>query len=142
MFIQRLKSAAFIGLLASLSTAALAIESRREVLTSRAVEIHGVEYSCLGAIRASLIRQVAQDSAGDPSALNEFRSLVRGQPVYLCKAKKLPHVETASWCDGSGCTGAEAHKLRSGQCVVSGQWEGQDDGESVDENEHRKNCIQ
>jgi hypothetical protein len=107
-------------------------------LRSRVVTLDGVDYSCLGAIQSSVIKKL---TATDPESGAELRSLIRSKPAYLCKAKRAPHAETASWCDGSACYGAEARLLQSGICQVTGHWTGQDDQDSIDWEDFQENCV-
>lgn len=107
-------------------------------LRSRVVTLEGVEYSCLGAIQSSVIRRLA---SANPENSTELRSLIRSKPSYLCKAKRAPHAETASWCDGTACYGAEAQLLQWGHCQVTGHWSGQDDQDTIDWEDFQENCI-
>ncbi len=59
--------------------------------------------------------------------------------LYAYLKLRINH-RTKLWCDGSGSSGSTA-TFKSGKCVISDVWFGQDDGDLIDEAADAKNCL-
>ena len=127
-------------MIASLSLVVVLVSSSVSFAGSRPDIIDGVPFRCVNAMRSELIRNFSAENRDDPEAVKNFKELIHLAATYSCRERRNENVEHLSWCDGSACSGATAI-LKKGHCIVSDSWFGQDDSDSVDEQEDANTCF-
>jgi hypothetical protein len=110
------------------------------IAAAKTVELEGVPFNCLGQMQYGLIKSFIKENAGDQEAIKEYKDYIRSMPAYFCRERQDRSSESATWCDGSGCSGISA-QLIHGKCVLGEAWTGQDDQDIIDPEEYAQDCL-